>query len=120
MLAQLLSSTGIPVICLPASDSNGDVLQELSLGAGRYPVSFRIAAIRAAEFTDRVQETARTVSRSEIFSGCGAIHQESANYEERLSRAFGVEVVHTIAQAAERIREIRGNRGYSSPGAASI
>jgi hypothetical protein len=43
-----------------------------------------------------------------ILLGLWSNTPESANYEERLSRAFGVDVVHTIGQAADRIREIRG------------
>lgn len=108
MLAQLLNSTGIPVICLPASDSQGDVLQELSLDAA--DVLFLSALPPFALLSSRTacKKLRERFPDLTIILGLWTNTQESANYEERLSKAFGVEVVHTLAQASARIAEIRG------------
>jgi predicted PurR-regulated permease PerM len=108
MLAQLLNSNGVPVICLPASDSNGDVLEQLSLEPG--DILFLSALPPFALLSSRTacKKLRERFPDQRILLGLWSNTPESANYEERLSRAFGVDVVHTIGQAADRIREIRG------------
>jgi predicted PurR-regulated permease PerM len=108
MLSQLLSSSGIPVICLPASDSNGDVLQQLSVDSNDLLFVSALPPFALLSSRTTCRKLRERFPDLTIILGLWSMTSESETYEERLSKAFGVEVVHTMTQAAERIAELRG------------
>ena len=108
MLAQVLNGAGTRVICFPASDNQGDLLDQLSLGDGDVLFISALppfALLSAGKLCKRLRER---FPHLPLILGLWSNTKESASYEERLTKAFGVEVVHTLAQALARVTEMDG------------
>jgi hypothetical protein len=107
MLAQVLSSAGKPTICLPVAEGHGDALDQLSLDAD--DILFVSALPPFALLSSRtvLRRCRERFPEVTIILGLWNSTPNGGNYEERLGRAFGVEVVHSLGQAVARATEIR-------------
>jgi predicted PurR-regulated permease PerM/methylmalonyl-CoA mutase cobalamin-binding subunit len=103
MLAQALELAGHPTVCFPVLGSPAEVLETLSIEPGDVVCISALppfALINARSLSKQLRERFPEVR---IVLGLWNFSEGGARVDERLGKAFIVDVVTTLAQAVERV-----------------
>jgi predicted PurR-regulated permease PerM len=106
MLAHVLEPIGVRAICLPVGDPPVDVLEDLALGVGDVVCISALppfALLSARTLSKKLRERFPHLT---ILLGLWGTTGES-DYTDRLQKAFDVEVVKSLAQAAEVVEGLQ-------------
>jgi len=107
MLVHVLTLAAVPAIGLSLSEAHGEALRHLPLQNGDILCVSALppfALLGARRLSKELRERFPHVA---IIVGIWSNSEEKAGYEERVSKAFNVAVVHTLVQAVGRVLEMR-------------
>ncbi len=114
MLAQILGQAGYPVVSFQASDSSAAILHEFYEQEGDVVCISAVppfALLKARSLSEKVRGRLRA---RRIIVGLWNFSGGGLKAEERLAKAFKVEVVTTLAQAVESLAAIQKSIEYKA------
>ncbi len=114
MLANALQAVGLPALCLGPEQQDRDALKHLSLGPDDVVCISALppfALLGARTLSKKLREQYPDLA---IVVGLWGASEET-EYQDRLRKAFHVEVVTTVAQAVDLVQNIHPLPGLKAP-----